>query len=534
MNIAVSGFNGPVSRAVKAELERRGHSVVDPNLSPRVDCAIWFPGGPGVPTAADLAELRNLATRPDIGRLVIRSHTYVYGSNPKNPGFLDEQRISLLTPKDPAQSWLQAEEIAAQHPNWAAVRLTNVLDPAEGDPVVRKLGGASATRMAGRDPNLQFIAVADAARVLVSAVESGAIGLFNAAGAGSVPLRAAFRASGTRTFGLPSGRDLKQLEFNWTVSGERAARELGFQPELSSIEALREFLAKKPGARAGHLAGAYDDWGLDVDYIRAWGGWFGFLRNVYWRIESEGLENIPATGKALFVSNHRGFMPLDAVMHLSLIFTHRLRVPRFLIIHSLLRTPFLANFLTKLGGVVASQENATRLFEQGELVGIFPEGIRGTFSPLKTTYKLRNFSKSGFARMAVENQAPIIPSAVIGHAEIFPIVGRIDSGMVVKELGWPYLPIAPPFPLAPIPLPSKWHVRVLPAVPVDSFKPEDAQNDRLMKSFSEYVQSIVQANIDDMLPRRTSIFWGKKVLNGQVPPVAPFRQGKSNAATAKA
>jgi hypothetical protein len=126
--------------------------------------------------------------------------------------------------------------------------------------------------------------------------------------------------------------------------------------------------------------------------------------------------------------------------------------------------------------------------------------------------------------MAVENQAPVIPSAVIGHAEIFPIIGRIDSSLVVKELGWPYLPIAPMFPLAPIPLPSKWHVRVLEPVPLQGLKPPDAENDRLMKSFSEYVQHIVQTNIDDMLPRRKSIFWGRKVLNGTAPPVTPFRK----------
>ncbi len=240
---------------------------------------------------------------------------------------------------------------------------------------------ASATRPAGRDANLQFISVADGARALVAAVESNAIGVFNAAGPGTVPLKEALRAAGTLARAERRSRVNSNSWFLTAhVSGERAARELGFTPRQSTIEALREFLATKPGAQPGSLKDRYDDWGLGVDYIRAWGWWFGFLRNIYWRIEHEGMENIPAVGKALFVSNHRGFMPLDAVMHLSLIFTHRQRVPRFLIIHSLLRTPFLSNFWTKLGGVIASQENAARLFDQGELVGIFPEGIRGTLS----------------------------------------------------------------------------------------------------------------------------------------------------------
>lgn len=514
MTIAVCGFDGPVARAVKDELMRRGHTVASSADDPRAEAAIWFPG--------NLSELEKIAATTTVRRLVIRSHAYAYGSHAKNPGLMDESRISLLPPADPAQRWLSAEAIAARHANWAAIRLTNVLAPEEGDLIVRKLASGTATRVAGRDPNLQFISVQDAAQALVAAVESNATGIFNVAGEGAIPLKKALRAAGTRQFGVPPGRKLAELVYNWTVSGERAARELGFRPSQSTLQALTDFLAIKPGAHPEQLAKSHDDWGLDVDYIRAWGWWFAFLRNIYWRIESEGMENIPATGKGLYVSNHRGFMPLDAVMHLSLTFTHRRRVPRFLIIHSLLRTPFLSNFLTKLGGVVASQENAARLFEQGELVGIFPEGIRGTFLPYKSTYKLRDFTRSGFARMAVENQAPVIPSAVIGHAEIFPIIGRIDSGWVVKELGWPYLPIAPMFPLAPIPIPSKWHVRVLEPVPLQGLKPADAENDRLMREFSRYIQHIVQLNIDDMLPRRRSIFWGRRVLNGNPPQIAPF------------
>src|SRR5260370_16532619 len=182
-------------------------------------------------------------------------------------------------------------------------------------------------------------------------------------------------------------------------------------------------------------------------------------------MQHEGSHPLPATGGAMFAANHRGFMPLDAVMHLSLILTYRSRITRFLIIPSLLRFPYLCNFLTKLGGVIASQENAAKLFAAGDLVGIFPEGIRGSFTPYKTTYKLRDFAKSAFAKIAIENQVPIVPCAVIGHSEIFPIIGRIDSSYVTKELGWPYLPIAPIFPLPPIPLPSKCPVPLLVPLP---------------------------------------------------------------------
>ena len=516
MKVSVLGFDGPVARATRDELERRGHAVTGMDA----ECAIFFPG--------DLAELEALARNPGLKRLVLRSHGYAYGSNPKNPGMVTEERISLLPPGDRAQSWLKAEEIAKIHAGAAVVRLTNVTDPAEGDPLTIKLSHAIASKIAGYDPNVQVITVDDAARALVAAAESNSTGLFNAAGDGAVPLSEAFRAAGTLPVGLPKIASLASLQYNWTLSSDRAARELAWHPEKSSLEALREFAARKPGGRPAELRKEYDDWGLDVEYIRAWGWWFAFLRKIYWRIDFEGMENIPQSGPGLFISNHRGFMPLDAVMHLSLIFTHRRRVPRFLIIHSLLRTPFLCDFLTKLGGVIASEENAARLFEKGELVGLFPEGIRGTFTPYKRTLQLRDFSRSDFAKLAVRHQVPVIPAAVVGHSEIFPIIGRIDSSWVVKELGWPYLPIAPMFPLAPIPLPSKWHVRILKPVPLDGLSPADAENARLMKEFSRYVQNLLQKNINDMAARRKSFLWGH-FLDGTAPEAAPFSRTRTAA-----
>jgi len=208
-------------------------------------------------------------------------------------------------------------------------------------------------------------------------------------------------------------------------------------------------------------------------------------------------------------------------MHLSLVLTHRGRVIRFLIIPSLLRIPFLCNFLTKVGGVIASQENAARLFAREEIVGIFPEGIRGIFSPYRTAYQLKSFSRSAFVTLAIENQAPIVPVAVVGHVEIFPILARFESHFVTRTLGWPYFPIAPMFPLAPVPIPSKWHVRILPPVPLQGLRREDAGNAALVRDLSRHIREIIQRNVDDMLPKRKSIFWGH-ILDGTAPPAPPL------------
>src|SRR5262245_60531978 len=115
VKVMVSGFDGPVARATRTELERKGHAIGDSGA----ECTVFLPGS--------LDNLEKIAADRSVRRLVLRSHAYAYGSSTKNPGLITEERISLLPPNDPAQRWLRAEEIAARHANSAAVRLTNVL-----------------------------------------------------------------------------------------------------------------------------------------------------------------------------------------------------------------------------------------------------------------------------------------------------------------------------------------------------------------------------------------------------------------------
>ncbi|MEZ5363718.1 MAG: 1-acyl-sn-glycerol-3-phosphate acyltransferase [Bryobacterales bacterium] len=465
MKIAVKGFDGPLAKAVGAELTKRGHV-----LSNDADCLIYIPG--------DAFELARLIDSAINRKVVLRSSAFAYGADPKNPGDLTEERGPILHRDAPEQRWLGLEELVLAR-GGACLRMATILAPEEGDLIARKLAKHWTTSPFGRDPQVQFLSLQDAARALVRAAETDASGIFNIAGKGSIPLKRAYRAAGVKRIptlpppGQILGRRgvLSQLEFNTTVSGEKARQTLGFEPEASSVNALRAFVKSAKHREPVDLRDHYDDWGLDLEYIEAWTPWFQFLQKVYWRVEIEGEENIPATGRGVFVSNHRGFMPLDAVIHLAVVRRLRKRTIRFLIIPSLLRMPFLTEFLTKLGGVVASQENAAKLFAEDNLVGILPEGIRGSFTPYSRAYKLRGFERSAFARIAVQHQAPILPAVVVGHAEIFPIIGRFDRSWVRSELGWPYFPIAPMFPLAPIPIPSKWHIRILPQIPLDGLGP---------------------------------------------------------------
>ncbi len=553
--VAIIGRKGALACATAEAIERSGckTSFLVPPESPRnldgrgITRLLLFPFDP-VPShrfvkekETDFEYLRAVvewALRSGIARLVLRSHAIAYGSSMKNPGLLEEGRVTLL-PKDSLERrWLEAEQAvfdsasnsqqaAGAVLSAAAVRLTSILDSGEGDLITSMLEGRISAPLAGYNPQLQLLSLRDAAGLLAGAVLSDAPGIFNGAPSGTVPVRAALKAAGcvrlpvngvlqkpVRSLlwksGLSDfpGEAADRLKYNWTISNERAARELGITPQESTSEALRQYLRSRGRGRPERVRDDYDEFGLDPAYLARLNWWFTFLSRIYWRADFEGMDNIPAAEPALLVANHRGFMPFDGVVHRSLILRHKKRHIRFLVIASLFKFPFLSDFLVRQGGVIASQVNTQKLFLRKDLVGIFPEGISGAFRMYRGAYKLGDMSRNAFARMAIEHGVPLIPSATIGHVEIFPILGKIRSSMVVRGLGWPFLPITPTFPLLPIPLPTKWHIRYLEPIPVSGYSSSDAGNLEAVNELAAKVRAVMQRNIDEMLSRRKHIFFG--------------------------
>jgi 1-acyl-sn-glycerol-3-phosphate acyltransferase len=252
-----------------------------------------------------------------------------------------------------------------------------------------------------------------------------------------------------------------------------------------------------------------DEFGMDRDFIESCSkALFHFLCKYYWRIETRGLEHIPLHGGAVLAGTHRGFMPWDAVMALHLIVRNTGRVPRFLCHPGLLKFRLVRNIITRLGGVLACQENADRILAADEILGVLPEGVEGAFSLYRDAYKLASFGRDDFVKMALRHRVPIIPFVIVGNAEILPMFARVKSRWWKRHLQWPYLPIST-FPIVPFPLPSKWHLQFLAPVNVqETYSPEAARERSVVKAISLKVRATMQDALDEMVSRRRSIFWG--------------------------
>jgi 1-acyl-sn-glycerol-3-phosphate acyltransferase len=255
-----------------------------------------------------------------------------------------------------------------------------------------------------------------------------------------------------------------------------------------------------------------DPYGMDPEIITVVRPFFEFMYRTWWRVTATGLENVPAEGRGLLVSNHSGVLPWDGAMIATAVAcehpVQNERIVRSLHLHWFSTLPFVAPALAAVGQVPGVPENAVRLLEEDELVCVFPEGLKGVGKLYKDRYRLARFGRGGFVQAALRAQAPIVPVAVIGAEEIYPMLGNAES--IAKALGMPYFPLTPFFPwlglLGTIPLPTRWNITFCDPLPTDEYGPEAADDPLTVLMFTEQVRSTIQSTIDTGLADRTSVF----------------------------
>jgi 1-acyl-sn-glycerol-3-phosphate acyltransferase len=259
-------------------------------------------------------------------------------------------------------------------------------------------------------------------------------------------------------------------------------------------------------------AGDYteDEWGFDEEFADALFPLLEFMYERWWRVQVEGTVNVPSHGPALMVANHAGIVPWDGIMMgTAILKEHPLpRYPRFLVLNWAFTLPYISFTLRKVGGVVASPYNAIRLLERGELVGVFPEGVKGAGKDWGDRYRLQRFGRGGFVEIALRTRAPIVPVAVVGSEEIHPKIG--ESSLLARATGAPYFPITPTFPLLGplglVPLPSKWRIEFCEPIPTEQYGPEAAEDRGLVFELSEQIRDVIQEKLYEGLVKRGRAF----------------------------
>jgi 1-acyl-sn-glycerol-3-phosphate acyltransferase len=162
----------------------------------------------------------------------------------------------------------------------------------------------------------------------------------------------------------------------------------------------------------------------------------------------------------------------------------------------------------KMGTTLACNEDAERLLTEGELVGVFPEGFKGIGKPFRERYTLQRFGRGGFVTAALRTGVPIIPCAIVGAEEIFPMIGNAKTA--ARLLGLPYFPVTPTFPLLGplglLPLPSKWLIAFGAPIETASYGPGAAEDPMLVFNLTDQVRETIQHSIYQLLLQRKSVW----------------------------
>ncbi|SDO95056.1 1-acyl-sn-glycerol-3-phosphate acyltransferase [Nakamurella panacisegetis] len=263
------------------------------------------------------------------------------------------------------------------------------------------------------------------------------------------------------------------------------------------------------------LNGEYeiDDFGYDPDFtehvllppLR-------LLYDKWFRIETIDIENVPSTGGALLVANHSGTIAVDAVMTAVALHDHHPahRPLRMLGADLIFDTPVLGPLARRAGNTLACNEDAERLLNAGEAVSVFPEGFKGVGKPFSQRYKLQRFGRGGFVAAAIRTGVPIIPCAIVGAEEIYPLLGNIKP--LARALGLPYFPVTPTFPLlgplGAIPLPSKWLIEFGEPIATDHLPDGASEDPMVVFNLADRVRETIQQALYRLLLRRGHPYLG--------------------------
>jgi 1-acyl-sn-glycerol-3-phosphate acyltransferase len=237
-----------------------------------------------------------------------------------------------------------------------------------------------------------------------------------------------------------------------------------------------------------------------------------FFYNHWFRCEVEGVENVPSSGGALLVSNHSGALPPDAPMIAKALKEEhpQSRQLHITVEHFFKGYPGFSMLIPKVGCVAAHPANVHRLlYDEEQLVLVFPEGRKGTEKLYKDRYKLRRFGRGGFVEAAMRARAPIVPVCVIGAEESAPIFAQVSA--LQKLTGLIYFPITPTFPwFGPFGmlgyLPAKFKIRFLEPLYFDE---ERMWEDKaLVQTIAHEIRARIQDNLLDMLKQRKSVWFG--------------------------
>lgn len=221
----------------------------------------------------------------------------------------------------------------------------------------------------------------------------------------------------------------------------------------------------------------------------------------------DGLENLPRDGRFLLVGNHTAFGMAEVV--LIPYFVHRelgVRVRGLADRQALGDARGLAaDLLAAAGAVIGEPEVGARLMRQGETILVFPGGGREMPKFKGEDYQLRWEGRSGFARLAIAHDYPIVPVGLVGGDDVYrslverdSLWGRVSRAVSPRLLGRPDVAIPLIRGVGPtlIPRPQRMYLRF--GTPIETARPARVASQKWEATVKERTQTALEVVLADL------------------------------------
>ena len=149
--------------------------------------------------------------------------------------------------------------------------------------------------------------------------------------------------------------------------------------------------------------------------------------DYYFRAEVEGLENIPSDEPVLLVGNHSGGTMIADTFVFAQHFCDFFGPQRLFhqLAHDLVfQVPGVRASLSRFGTVPANPDNMRRALERGAALLVYPGGDQETYRPTWEQDRIDFAGRTGFAKLSLELDTPIVPVVAIGGQETALFLSR--------------------------------------------------------------------------------------------------------------
>ena len=238
----------------------------------------------------------------------------------------------------------------------------------------------------------------------------------------------------------------------------------------------------------------------------------------YFNVKTEGWHHVPP--QALFVGSHNGGLAAPDLLMLMVDWFRRFGCerPMYGLMHPKVweMSPEAAQLGARCGAVPAKPRFAIAALQRGASVLVFPGGAQDVFRPHRDRHRIQLAGRTGFIKLALRENVPIVPVISCGAHDTFIVLGDcyeqakwlnkkgllpwvkgIDPEVFPIYLGWPWgLAIGP---LPNVPWPHQIHTRVCAPIKFERTGRAAAKDSHYVQACYHQVVQQMQTELDHLV-----------------------------------